>query len=160
MSFIKRLFGKQKESEAAIPDAQGAKGVEKTETKLKSVDRAAMQSIKMLMESLPVAPSNQVEVNFRSCQRAWGQMSSFSGQGKSVISRLETNLKSVTRRPGFSYFEAKKGPGVRAADLSQNTNEFLGVMTFVGNPTYAYPHHIWRTGEDEYSLWPSEVIRG
>jgi hypothetical protein len=87
-------------------------------------------------------------------------MSSISGNQRSVLRHLERNLKSVVGRPGFTHWEANKGAGVRAADLPQDTNEFLGVMTFVGNPTYAYPHHIWRTGEDEYVLWPSEVMGG
>lgn len=125
-----------------------------------AVDAVAMEQVHEVMQTLAIAPVAQVDANQAACRAAWGCCPRFDGDAAAVLSRLQRNLASITARPGFQSCTVGKIDTLPARSQSlQDAREYLAVMTFIEKPSlYAYPHHIWRTGDDAYVLWPAQVM--
>jgi hypothetical protein len=123
------------------------------------VDDESLGEVLAAMNSLRVAPKRQIDRNFKYCKRAWGSLNRLLGNKELVLARLRSNLGTVSNRPGFTYWEIRKERPPELPIGAEEVNEYVAVMTFVGAPqTYAYPHHIWRAGQDEFILWPSDIM--
>ncbi len=125
-----------------------------------TIDDATMEQVHEVMQTLPIAPVAQVDANHAVCRNAWGSAPRLDGDAASVLTRLKKNLESITARPGFQHCQARKMDTLPARTYGpQDAQEYLALMAFIAKPSlYAYPHHIWRTGDDAYVLWPSEVM--